>query len=148
MPPKLPFESPLEDCVTSFDLNLTTATTAVPPTGTGADIPKGIGISTECCPTSNFAIDTIVCLSNIASEFSVVEFITCDGAFCEGVWNVESADPAVAYETCSQSIQTTGLGCIELTNASDGIGENLQCAPFQVALKVCFDEQPAAPVIN
>ena len=140
-------QSPVEDCLTMFDTNLNVISAIVGPSGSTANA-KAVGIIKECCPSSNNIVaDLNFCVDDISEIFFLNELYPCEGTICEGVWQVETLDPSVVYESCDQSVMITDGGCATFSKSSDGVGNNLQCGAFEIKMNICFGIQSVAPVI-
>jgi len=131
-----------DDCVSIIDpATMTYVGVGVPSPGDNSRA-KGIAISQECCPTIPIqTIDQTVCSTD---PVFLNEVYGCEGVVCEGLWELQNADPGITYETCDQSI-TPGIddGCATFTKVSDGVGG--LCGAFNITLTVCFSCEQGCP---
>ena len=128
-----------EDCISIFDTNLNYIGTGFPnpPSGSGQQA-KGIGINTECCPTSsNMTLDTTLCAASMGDQLFLQELINCTGIICEGLWIEEAGNSGFTYDPCDNSITLDATdACGSFTIASDGSASAAQCGPFSITLNV------------
>jgi len=131
-------QSPFDDCVTRFNLDLTQSFTAVPATGTGSDNAKGITILNECCPVpNNLVIDTLFCNVSYPVDISLQDLIMCEGIICGGDWMPDPSNIGIDFEVCDNSITLNeDQACGTFTLSSDGSSPNAQCGAFTVTINI------------
>jgi len=94
--------SPVDDCVSVFDTNLTYIGAAVPSPGDGTQA-KALAIIEECCPTQQITVvDTTICNPVIGEKLFLLDLVGC--TICEGEWTVDPALNDFSFDDCDNSI--------------------------------------------
>lgn len=152
-----------EDCISTFDASDLTYRPGRSIGYVAGSDPKGLGIISECCPTSNNqSIDIVQCNQPMGDPISLNEILPCDGGtICEAQWTPVDGFAAAVYNDCNQTIMAgTATGCYSFERSSDGTGANNQCGAFYQRFTVsianiesglaaggeqviCEDEEPA-----
>ncbi|MFK7935648.1 MAG: hypothetical protein AB8G22_19185 [Saprospiraceae bacterium] len=85
------------------------------------ELPKGIAITQECCPTNNnISIDTTLCAASIGDNLFLQELINCSGTICEGLWQEGGSNTGLTYNSCNNSVAIDALNaCGSFTLESD-----------------------------
>lgn len=136
-----------ENCISVFDTNL--AEQASQNIGNPTDgTPKGLAITTECCPTNNNQVfDASLCSSEMGEEVFLNEIFDCEGPIVEAPWVPADAASQAIYDECSQSIMPDAPpGCYSFTRTSDGTNSNSQCGAFVQTFNISIGEVTASIV--
>ncbi len=134
--------SPVDDCVSLFDLDLNYLGPAVPATGTNDTQAKGFNLTKECCPSSNnIVIDTIICDAGALDELFLSDLFTCDGSICEGDWIEGTSNTGLTYDPCDESISIDSPdACGSFMLESDGVSDNSICGAFRIQINITLAE--------
>ena len=138
-----------DNCLSVFDESLTelVARNIGNPDNTK---PKGIGVTKECCPTSNhLVIDTILCTTNVGEKVFLQNLINCDGSVCEGLWTATSGTTGMTYNSCDNSVTiNTASACGSFVLESDGLGANPKCGAFVITVNIEVGNVTASIINN
>jgi len=143
--------SGLENCIAVFDTNLVEQPTLN--IGNPSEtLPKGIGITTECCPLDpNVLFTNPVCNLVPGQVVALLDLITCtEGTICEGEWSVANCDDGLVYQACDNTITVNSSGCCDVSKISDGTSPNSRCGAINITLNICFGmtETPAISITD
>lgn len=136
-----------EDCLYSWNTNLTAAGAVVGPDPTGLG-GKGLNILKECCPTSG-TIDRSVCGVTIGQRISLSDLInTNGGVICDGQWAEIGTSTGLTFNECDLTVTVTGntaCGSFTITNTST---PNKTCADYTITLNVSILPSVTAQIIS
>jgi len=133
-----------EDCIAVFDTALNYLPAQSIGYVTGSE-PKGVSISTECCPSNNnIVVDTSLCSASVNDVLFLQEIINCDGVICEGLWSEGVGNTGLNYDPCDNSVTITSTNaCGTFTLDSDGTGSNPQCGAFVITVNISVENVTA-----
>ena len=146
----------VDDCVSSFDLDLNYLGAAVGPVGgdpsnnTGSIKSKAAGIIKECCPTSNnMTIDSLICVDNALEPIYLQELFNCEGGICEGNWTPDAGNTGLIFDPCNNSVMldATSVGCGSFVLMGDGMGNNPQCGAFVITVNIEIVNNPTVTLL-
>lgn len=129
------------NCISLINLDLTTVTGVVGPTG---GIPNTIGrakamtVVKECCPTAPGPLEVTRCVTTSSEPFYLSELVKCAnvvpaGTVCEAQWMPIGAASMGIVNNCNQVIANPAPGCYEFQRSSTPTGLK-QCAAFSQTL--------------
>ncbi len=143
--------SSVEDCVYSWNLDLSERGTAVGPVGGDPANnvenveSKALALSTECCPLfESFEDDYTFCVE-LGETFFLIDFLPCE-FICAGTWSVIS-NTAGTFNSCNNSFtyEQAGEGCFNYNYTPSANDLNALCQPFDINVCLEIDSAPPAP---
>ncbi len=128
-----------DDCIAVFDTTLVYDQSKGYPAPTTPGAGKGIGILTECCPSSNrITFDTSMCEVAVNDVVVISDFLPCFGNFCEAQWEEDPNNTGFTFNEANNTVTINELGsCGTFTLNSNGLGANNQCGAFFVTVNIC-----------
>lgn len=140
-----------EDCIAAF---ATEDLTYLPSESIGfvpGSAPKGVGITTECCPTNNNqTVDLVQCVSATSDPIFFNEVFPCErGVICEAQWMPldDGGISAAVFDDCNQTIMSgIAPGCYSFVRSADGTGQYAECGAFYQRFNLEIIEVPEATI--
>ncbi len=136
-----------ENCIAAFNTNLVEQPSLNIGNPTNGK-PKGLSITTECCPDNdNMIVNRNVCNFTPGEKYYLQDIMGFEGAISEGTWTQLVTNPNMVFNPCDNSLTINGAGCTQFKLSSDGSWEYGECGAFEITLNISVNTV-SAPVIG